>query len=240
MTLSVTYGVRFTEQQEHLFRAFLSDMVREVCRRLTRANVRARALGIVIYRRDDSPHNLVEAREEFEGSQSDSGEDDTCQEATRTVQLRVTSSYLGHGKCTQVKATKRLCVASNDAKQLLQEWLTLWQDSRVSLSDLRGVVLKAHKLEVTEFGQSPTATRMRSIADYFKPQSSVKRSVPTCDPIFAEESSDHVIAMFRKWLEQRGELMLIDMELMQQYLQHLIVIEHNLDTVVTLLNMLKR
>jgi hypothetical protein len=243
VTLSVTYGVRFTEQQEVQFRAFLRDMVREVCQRLTRANMRARALGMVIYRRDDSP-GQIDAHEEPEDSQSaDSAEDDARQKevAPRTAQPRVTSSYLGHGRCTQVKAAKQLRVASSDAEQLLQEWLTLWRETQVSLSDLRGVVLKAHKLENNKHGQSPTSPRTRSIAEYFKPQSPIKvPPEPAREPIFAEESSEQVIAVFREWFEQRAELLLIDVELIQQYLQQLIVLDHNLDAVVTLLNLIKR
>ncbi len=238
VTLSVTYGVRFNEQQEEQFQAFLRDMVREVCQRLTRANVRARALGMVIYRRDDSPGHVIDAQEESEGSQSaDSAEEDEV----RAVQSRVPSSYLGHGRCTQVKAAKQLRTASSDAEQLLQEWLTLWRDAQVSLSDLRGVVLKAHKFEVNKHGQSPISPRSRSIADYFKPQSPTKVTAElTRDPIFAEESSDHVLSVFREWLEQRSELSQLDVELLQQYLHHLIVFEHNLAAVVTLLNLLKR
>lgn len=49
-----------------------------------------------------------------------------------------------------------------------------------------------------------------------------------------------MIAVFREWLEQRAELLLIDVELIQQYLQQLIVLDHNLDAVVTLLNLIKR
>lgn len=241
ITLSVTYGVRFNEQQEELFRAFLRDMVREVCQRLTRANVRARALGMVIYRRDDSPGHAIDAHEESEGSQSaDSAEDDTCQNEVQAAPSSVRSSYLGHGRCTQVKAAKQLRTASSDAEQLLQEWLTLWSDTQVSLSDLRGVVLKAHKLEVNKHGQSPSSTRTRSIADYFKPQSPVKvPAEPARDPIFAEEASEAVLEVFREWLQHRAELQLIDVELIQQYLQHLIV-AHNLDAAVTLLNLMIR
>lgn len=233
--------MRFNEHQEEQFRAFLRDMVREVCQRLTRVNMRARALGLVIYRRDDSAEQIA-AQDESEGSESaDSAPDcaDELPNATSAVQSRQ-SSYLGHGRCAQVKAAKQLRAASGDAEQLLQEWLALWRETHVSLSELRGVVLKAHKLESVKPGQSPTSPRTRSIAEYFKPQSPAKvPPEPARESIFAEEASAQVIAVFRAWLEQRAELQPIDAELLQHYLQHLID-AHSLDAAATLLNLLKR